>query len=127
MKTYKKVSKVQRDKNGYYPQTREQKIESIKPFNKPIYMIATKTYHKLGDLSREYQEMSSENLCYINKEIDDVYIGSWVTGYGFFNVMFPKETTRNLTEKEIEHFNKMSFQISNQPPLKLNIEENSRK
>jgi hypothetical protein len=30
------------------------------------------------------------------------YIGMWVTGFGFFDVRFPKETTRELTKEEIK-------------------------
>jgi hypothetical protein len=29
-------------------------------------------------------------------------VGNWVTGYGFINVKFPKETTRKLTQAEHE-------------------------
>ena len=45
-----------------------------------------------------------------------------MTGFGFIKVEFPKETTRELTEEEIERYNKTSIQIGSQPPYKLNIE-----
>lgn len=78
------------------------------------YMMGTKAIHKLGDLSRE-----EPNLCYVHSEDDHNYIGNWVTGFGFINVKFPKDTTRNLTEDEIVKYNKTYIQISNQPPIKL--------
>lgn len=88
------------------------------------YMIATKAIHKLGDISRDYGEQleeRGENLCYANKEDEENYIGSWVTGFGFIEVKFPKQTTRKLTQEEITYFNTKSVQISNQLPIKLNI------
>lgn len=80
------------------------------------YMMATKAIHKLGDISRD-----EEDLCLIHSENKESYIGSWVTGYGFIEVKFPKETTRDLTQDEIEKYNSMHIQIGSQPPLKLNI------
>ena len=80
------------------------------------YMMATRAEHKMGDLSRD-----EEDLCHICEIGKDYYIGSWVTGLGFLNVMFPKETTRELTDEEIVKYNKMSIQISSQPPIKLKV------
>lgn len=85
------------------------------------YMMATKAIHKLGDISSDYYD-----LCFITHEDETNYIGNWVTGLGFVNVKFPKKTTRNLTPKEVKHFNDFSYQLGNNPPIKLNIssEEN---
>jgi len=58
-------------------------------------MWATKAFHRYGDISRD-----NEDLCLIGKETPDYFIGSWVTGFGFIDVKFPKSTTRNLTEEE---------------------------
>ena len=80
------------------------------------YMMATKAFHQLGDISRD-----EPDLCYVRREREKDYIGSWVTGFGFIEVKFPKETTRELTEKEIEKYNSTYIQISNQPPIKLVI------
>lgn len=108
---YKKVSVV---KKPYFKKGRERQIECK-------YMIATKAIHKLGDISREFEHLSTENLCQVCKENDEEYIGSWITGFGFFDVAFSKETTRELTEEEIEYFNKQYIQLSNFPPQKLNV------
>ena len=81
------------------------------------YMIATKAEHKMGDLSRD-----KESLCHINEIGKDYYIGSWVTGFGFFNVMFPKETTRELTDEEIKKYNKEYIQIGSQLPIRLKVD-----
>lgn len=61
----------------------------------PRYMMATTAIHKLGDISRE-----EPDLCAVYGEDDENYIGRWATGFGFFNVKFPKTTTRELTEEE---------------------------
>ena len=79
-------------------------------------MMATTAIHKLGDISRD-----PEDICHVHEEGVDSYIGSWVTGFGFIGVRFPKETTRELTEEEIKKYEVMSFQISDQPPFKLGL------
>ena len=80
------------------------------------YMMATTAMHKLGNISRD-----EPHLCYIEKETDTNYIGSWVTGYGFFDVKFPKETTRDLTQEEVDRYNKTYIQLSDHPPQKLKV------
>ena len=80
------------------------------------YMMATKAIHKLGDISRDEEE-----LCYIHGEDEENYIGMFVEGYGFVDVKFPKETTRKLTQEEIEKYNKKYVQINSQPAHKLNV------
>jgi hypothetical protein len=42
-------------------------------------------------------------------EVD--YIGEWLTGIGFFEVHFPKQTTRELTPGERAHFKGMKFGV----------------
>lgn len=79
------------------------------------YMMATKAIHKLGDISSNIPD-----LCYVYEEHDDHYIGNWVTGYGFVHVKFPKETTRKLTQEEINKYSKKYIQIGNQPVYSLN-------
>ncbi len=81
------------------------------------YMMATTAIHQLGDISRE-----DDDLCCITSEDDKNYYGMWITGFGFFDVKFPKETTRELTEEEIQKFNKMSVKISNQPSMALKVD-----
>ena len=81
------------------------------------YMMATKAIHLLGDISRD-----EPDLCTINKEDDDNYIGMWVTGFGFFDVKFPKETTRELTPEETKKYNGTYVQISDQMPMKLKVD-----
>ena len=80
------------------------------------HMMATKAIHKIGDLSRK-----EEDICIITDEDGDNYIGMWMTGYGFFDVKFPKLSTRKLTPEEIEKYNSMYVQISNQCPVKLKV------
>jgi len=81
------------------------------------YMMATKAYHKMGDISRD-----EEDLCFIHEIGKDYYVGSWVTGFGFINVEFPKETTRELTQEEIDKYNKTYVRIGSQPAIKLKVD-----
>lgn len=80
------------------------------------YMMATKAIHKLGDISS-----SEPDLCIIYREDDENWIGNWVTGLGFINVKFPKISTRELTREEIEKYNKQYAQLSDHPPIKLDV------
>jgi len=64
-------------------------------------MMATKADHEFaGDISRD-----EPDLCCVGAETDHFYIGNWVEGLGFVDVVFPKETTRELTDAEKEHYN----------------------
>lgn len=58
-----------------------------------FYAMATKAYRALGDLSRD-----KVSLCVIHGETDNYWVGNWVTGMGFIDVLFPKDTTRDLTD-----------------------------
>jgi len=80
------------------------------------YMMATKAIHIMGDISRD-----EEDLCVITEEDEENYIGNWVFGFGFIHVKFPKATTRELTQEEIDEYNKGYVQINNQVPIKLNV------
>lgn len=66
----------------------------------PKYMMATKAFHQLGEISS-----SEPDICIIHKEDVDNYIGNWVFGLGFVDVKFPKSTTRDLTPAEVEEYN----------------------
>ena len=81
------------------------------------YLMATKAFHKMGELSRD-----KADLCIVGTETDEYVIGNWVTGFGFFNVCFPRDTTRELMEDEIEDYNKTYIQIASQPPYKLKVD-----
>ena len=71
------------------------------------YMMATKAIHQLGDISRD-----KADLCCIHAEDENNYIGNWVTGYGFIDVKFPKSTTRDLTQEEIDRYHGRIFSIN---------------
>jgi len=84
---------------------------------KSCYMMATKAKHQLGNLSRD-----EPDLCYVKEENESNYIGSWVTGFGFFGVEFPKNTTRALTDAEIKKYNKTRIQIASHEPQLLRVD-----
>jgi hypothetical protein len=81
------------------------------------YMIGTTAIHLLGEISRE-----KGDLCRLYGETDQYYVGTWVTGFGFFDVLFPKENTRELTPEEVTYWNARSVQIASQPPQKLKVD-----
>jgi hypothetical protein len=71
------------------------------------YMMGTKAFHKLGDISRD-----EPDLVYVHDEDDMDYIGNWATGFGFVNVHFPKESTRELTSVEQTRYSKLRLEIA---------------
>ncbi len=82
------------------------------------YMMATTAIHLLGDISS-----SEPDLCHVYNEDEENWIGSWVTGFGFFDVKFPKATTRELTKKEVAYYNKQSVRIGSQPAQRLKVDK----
>lgn len=87
------------------------------------YMMATKAIHMLGDISRD-----TADLCIVRDEDADNYIGEWVTGYGFVEVKFPKETTKELSPQDIEKYHGMSMSLSGGMMPALDLKgENFRK
>ena len=66
----------------------------------PKYMMATKAFHQLGEISSD-----SPDICIVRSETETDYFGNWVFGLGFFGVRFPKESTRELTEAEVQEYN----------------------
>lgn len=83
-----------------------------------FHMMATKAHHQLGDLSRDVPE-----LCSISNETPDYYVGSWVEGFGFFGVLFPKETTRDLTQEEFDLWNGRGMAINSTPIGRISIKK----
>jgi len=57
--------------------------------------MGTTAIHWLGDISRE-----KPSYFIYDDEDNENYYGSWVEGYGFINVRFPKASTRDLTREE---------------------------
>ena len=60
-------------------------------------MIATKAVTEKEDVSSE-----TPDLCHVYEEHDDYYLGEWFSARGFLKTKFPKETTRKLTQEEID-------------------------
>ena len=104
--SYLKVNKIELDE--------ENPIKIHKPKNTGSglkrYKMATKAIHLLGDISRE-----EPDLCVIHSQDEENYIGNWVCGFGFIDVKFPKETTRDLTEEEIKEWSGRGLAINSNP------------
>ena len=73
-------------------------------------MMATKAIHQLGDISRD-----DPDLCCVHEEYKDHYVGSWVTGFGFIKVKFPKDTTRPLSDNEKIKYIGIGLAINSNP------------
>ena len=61
------------------------------------FRMGTEAHHKLGDISRD-----KPDLFYYKAKDEANYYGHWLTGFGFINVRFPADTTRPLTDDELE-------------------------
>ena len=85
------------------------------------YMMATKAIHQLGDISSD-----TPDLCNIYAEEGDNYIGQWVTGFGLFDVKFPKSTTRELTKEEKGKFDGTIIAINDTPRHTIKTKNKNR-
>ncbi len=74
------------------------------------YMMATVARHMMGDISRD-----EPDLCEIDNEDSDNYIGTWVQGFGFMEVQFPKATTRELTADEKNRYHGHTIMMGRTP------------
>ena len=83
----------------------------------PKYLMGTKAFHQLGEISR-----NDYNLFQATAETEKYWVGMWATGFGFFHVLFPKETSRELTQEEIEKFNNSAIAIGSNPPIRLKVD-----
>lgn len=88
---------------------------SVQPFRRR-YVMATAAAHKLGDLSRD-----PAHLALVYGEDGDAYVGRWIEGFGYFDVRFPKATTRDLTADEIAEYDGRLVAINGEPISALDI------
>jgi hypothetical protein len=93
---------------NYQMNAQEHKSEVSKMVKiEPRDLMGTKAYHQLGDISRDEYD-----LFYATGETEKYWVGMWIEGFGYFNVLFPKETSRELTKDEIEKYNNTYVQIT---------------
>lgn len=65
------------------------------------YAMATSAFTFGGrDISR-----NTPDLAWMESEDEENFYGRWLTGIGFINVKFPKDTVRPLTDEEVAHYN----------------------
>ena len=81
------------------------------------YMMATKGIHKLGEISRDQPD-----LAWITGEDGDDFTGVWVTGFGYFNVRFPKATTRELNAEEHARYDGTELELSGRPWGRIDLD-----
>lgn len=80
------------------------------------YLMATKASHRGKDVSSD-----EPDLCFINGEECDDWIGGWVIGLRLMETRFPKATTRELTEAEIKEYEHLCVQIGNGPGIHVTV------
>ena len=75
----------------------EKRLHQILPTKLPArkYMMATKAYHLTGEISSD-----KPDICSVDMEVGEYYVGSWFYRSVFMGVYFPKDTTRELNESE---------------------------
>lgn len=66
-------------------------------------------FHMMGNIGRDILDVE---YIYVNTESDDYYMGSFIEGLGFINVIFRKEDVRPLTKGEIDEQNKKILTIN---------------
>ena len=61
-------------------------------------------------------------LCLTSSDpVDGFYIGNWIEGMGLVNVLFPVESTRDLTSDEIEFFSGKRYKLADHPSVGLDV------
>jgi len=84
------------------------------------YMMATRAHHPFfGDVSRKQTD-----LCIIEGEDGEHYIGRWVMGVCIVGVRFPKCTTRAPTNAERQRWNGKQTELGERPAGAIHIGEN---
>ena len=93
MKWHEKVEEEDKNRNDIPHKFKPQK-----------YLMACESWHR--GLGHEKSHPDVYELCHVYNECEktDSWIGAYVCGVGAFNVYFPKSSTRELTDKEIEKF-----------------------
>lgn len=61
------------------------------------------------------------SLCSITEETENYFIGSWVTGFGFYGLKFPKSNIRELYWYEKLKYSKCRITINNSYSYGLGI------
>lgn len=89
--------------------------DSVREFRRR-YVMATTATHKLGDLSRE-----EPDLALVYDETARDWIGRWVEGFGFFDVRFPKVTSRELTAAEIAQYDGAVVALNGDPMARITL------
>ena len=83
-----------------------------------LYAMGKEAHHLLGEISREKWDLIS-----IDQEDEDNYYGSWVYGYGFIDIRFPKKSIKALNKKEIKKYEGSAWGISGNYMGKLEVKD----
>jgi hypothetical protein len=93
---------IEGDKMRLYPnETKEEYYSRYKAYmekDKDNIMLGTAAMG--GGTTRHDISRDEPDYFFFNQETDHFYLGEWLTGFGFFNVVFPKATSRKPTEEE---------------------------
>jgi len=89
---------------------KEKRTEYPRELKEPRYMMALKD--------------GISELCFVSREDEHNFIGHWVVGGEFFNIIFPKKITRELTEKEKNENNGLPVVVNNRLLYIIETREN---
>ena len=70
-------------------------LKEAKRINPEMILLATRAYHRLGDVSRKKLD-----LCFVSGETEKFFIGCWYKHSFLTDVIFPKKTTRKIASAE---------------------------
>lgn len=87
-------------------------LKKRKPSKEGHFYIATAAF----DTIMLDNTSTQGHVMFSNEETEEFYIGKWNRGMYFFDVLFPKKTTRRLTKEEIEKFKKDSLFLKELAP-----------
>ena len=90
------------------------------PNSFPRYMMATtatwtnKLTGKVVDVSE-----NKPDICHVEREDTNDFVGMWIYGRGMVDVRFPKATTRPLTEEELDDFDGKIVGVNARPEMQF--------
>jgi len=97
----------------------EDEVRSILKNKKKIkrfHTMATEAHHLLGNISS-----NEPDLAIIDSETENFWVGAWVYGFGFCDVLFPKNTTCDLTKEQFKRYNGSGYAINGAYKSKIEI------
>jgi hypothetical protein len=93
---------------------------------KKRYAMATSWAHKIHEYERRDDDtwsLAALRGVVQHPQLGRCYIGSWVQGIGFINVLFPEDAVRPCTKPELEEYTTVLVESSFAPSYRMLPEE----